>query len=143
MNTVLEAKQPRVQWRAAVLVALVLGGLYVLLAPHTADLAAQTARAQVYRRSGYVPYWTGWYGGTPMAGYSLITPPLLGLFGPVWLGALTIFASSAVAVPLLAACRRPRAGAIAVVVSSGFDVFSGRITFAFGVLVALMALLAV
>jgi hypothetical protein len=124
-------------------VAVVIAGLYVLLAPHTADLAAQTARSQVYRRSGYVPYWTGWYGGTPMAGYSLITPPLLGLFGPVWLGGLTIVASAAVAVPLLARCRRPTAGAVALVVSGGFDVFSGRITFAAGVVVALAALLAV
>lgn len=138
-----EPKPSQLRWAAPVLVAVVIGGLYVLLAPHTADLAAQTARAEVYRRSGYVPYWTGWYGGVPTAGYSLITPPLLGLFGPVWLGALTIVAASAVAVPLLSACRRPRAGAIAVVVSGAFDVFSGRITFAFGVVAALLALLAV
>jgi hypothetical protein len=122
---------------------VLLGGLYVLLAPHTADLAAQTARSEVFRRSGYVPYWTGWYGGTPMAGYSLITPPLLGLFGAVWLGALTIVGSAAVATPLLAGCRRPRAAAIAVVVSGTFDVFSGRTTFAAGVVVALLAMLAV
>ncbi|HVS67879.1 MAG TPA: hypothetical protein VHE56_04970 [Mycobacteriales bacterium] len=131
------------RWAAPLTVAVMLGGLYVLLAPHTADLAAQTARAQVFRRSGYVPYWTGWYGGTPMAGYSLVTPPLLGLFGAVWLGALTILASAAVAVPLLADCRRPRAAAIAVVVSGAFDVFSGRTTFAAGVVVALVAMLMV
>jgi hypothetical protein len=124
-------------------VAVLLGGLYVLLAPHTADLAAQTARAHVFRRSGYVPYWTGWYGGTPMAGYSLVTPPLLGLLGPIWLGALAVVASAAVATPLLATCRRPRAAAIAVVVSGAFDVFSGRTTFAAGVVVALVAMLAV
>ena len=134
---------PRPRWAAPVAVAVVLGGLYVLLAPHTADLAAQTARAQVFRRSGYVPYWTGWYGGTPMAGYSLVTPPLLGLFGAVWLGALTIVGSAIVAVPLLAGCRRPQLGAIAVVLSGTFDVFSGRITFAAGVVVALAAMLAV
>ncbi len=115
----------------------------MLLAPHTADLAAQTARSQVYRRSGYVPYWTGWYAGTPMAGYSLVTPPFLGLLGPVWLGAVTVVGSAVVAVPLLARCRRPCLGAIAVVVSGGFDVFSGRTTFAFGVVVALAAMLAV
>ncbi|HVV75298.1 MAG TPA: hypothetical protein VHC43_04615 [Mycobacteriales bacterium] len=133
----------RRHWTAPLVVAVLLGGLYVLLAPHTADLAAQTARAQVFRRSGYVPYWTGWYGGTPMAGYSLVTPPLLGLFGPVWLGGLVIVASCAVAVPLLADCRRPRAAAIAVVVSGTFDVFSGRTTFATGVVVALAAVLVV
>ncbi|HVT22967.1 MAG TPA: hypothetical protein VHE57_16435 [Mycobacteriales bacterium] len=133
----------RARWAAPLAVAVVLGALYVVLAPHTADLAAQTARSQVFRRSGYVPYWTGWFGGTPMAGYSLVTPPLLGLFGAVWLGALTIVASAVVAVPLLAGCRRPRAAAIAVVVSGTFDVFSGRTTFAAGVVVGLAALLAV
>ncbi|HEX3707602.1 MAG TPA: hypothetical protein VHV76_13325 [Mycobacteriales bacterium] len=133
----------RSHWAAPITVAVVLGIMYVLFAPHTADLAAQTARSQVFRRSGYVPYWTGWYGGTPMAGYSLVTPPFLGLFGPVWLGALMIVAGGAVAVPLLAGCRRPRAAAIAVVVSGTFDVFSGRITFAAGVVVALAAVLAV
>jgi hypothetical protein len=118
------------------------GGRFVLLAPHTADLAAQTARAEVFRRSGYVPYWTGWYGGTPMAGYSLVTPPLLGLFGAVWLGALTIVGSAVAATPLLAGCRRPRAAVIAVVVSGTFDVFSGRTTFAAGVVVGLLVMLA-
>ncbi|HWC33887.1 MAG TPA: hypothetical protein VG650_03565 [Mycobacteriales bacterium] len=134
---------PRLRWAGPVIVAAVIGALYVVLAPHTADLAAQTARAQVFRRSGYVPYWTGWYGGTPMAAYSLITPPLLGLFGAVGLGAVTVVASAIVAVPLLAGTRRPQAGAIAVVVSGGFDVFSGRTTFAAGVVVALAAMLAV
>jgi hypothetical protein len=133
----------RTYWAAPLAVAVVLAGLYVLLAPHTADLAAQTARAQVFRRSGYVPYWTGWYGGTPMAGYSLVTPPLLGVLGAVGLGALTIVALAGVAVPLLAGCRRPRAAAIALVVSGTFDVFSGRATFAAGVVVALAAMLMV
>ena len=108
---------PRRRWLAPLAVAVVLGGLYVVIAPHTADLAAQTARADVFRRSGYVPYWTGWFGGTPMAGYSLITPPLLGVFGPVWLGAITVVASAAVAVPLLRSSRRPQAAAIAVAVA--------------------------
>ena len=138
-----QVSSARPRWVVPLTVAVVLAGLYVWLAPHTADLAAQTARAQVFRRSGYVPYWTGWYGGTPMAGYSLVTPPLLGLLGAVWLGALTIVASAAVAVPLLAGCRRPRAAAIAVAVSGTFDVFSGRSTFAAGVAVGLAAVLAV
>jgi hypothetical protein len=130
------------RWLAPTLAAAVFALGYVLVAPHTADLAAQTARADVFRRSGYVAYWTGWYGGTPIAGYSLVTPPLLALFGAVWLGALSILASGIVAVPLLAQTRRPRAGAIAVALSGTFDVFSGRITFAVGVVMALAAVLA-
>ncbi len=133
----------RPQWLAPTLTAAVLGIGYWLVAPHTADLAAQTARAELFRRSGFVSYWTGWYGGTPTASYSLVTPPLLAWFGPVWLGALSIFAAGAVSVPLLAPTRRSRAGAIAVALSGTFDVLSGRITFATGVVVALAAMLAV
>jgi hypothetical protein len=137
------AEPVRPRWVAPTLVAAVLATGYVLIAPHTADLAAQTARADLFRRSGYVAYWTGWYGGTPTASYSLVTPPLLALFGAVWLGAPSILAAGVVAVPLLSQTRRPRAGAIAVALSGTFDVLSGRITFAAGVVVALAAVLAI
>jgi hypothetical protein len=123
-------------------VAVVLAGIYVILSPHTADLAAQTARAELFRRSGFVPFWTGWYSGIPTADYSLITPPLLGWFGAVWLGALSIVATSLVAVPLLRDAARPRAGAIFFVMAAFLDVLSGRTTFAVGAVFALAALLA-
>ncbi|HVW81420.1 MAG TPA: hypothetical protein VHB69_10850 [Mycobacteriales bacterium] len=137
------ARAARPRWLAPVVTAAVLAVGYALVAPHTADLAAQTARADVFHRSGYIAYWTGWYGGTPTAGYSLVTPPLLAIFGPVALGALSIIAAGVIAVPLLRQTRRPRAGAIAVAVSGTLDVLSGRITFATGVVVALLALLAI
>lgn len=125
-------------WPAYV-VAVVLAAGYVLLAPHTADLAAQTARAELFQRSGLVSYWAGWYGGIATASYSLTTPPLLGLFGPVWLGGIAIVGTSIVAVPLLRDADRPRAGAVAFTVAATFDAFSGRTTFAVGVVVALAA----
>lgn len=137
------ARGPKNLWVAPVIIAALLGVGYVLIAPHTADLAAQTARADVFHRSGYIAYWTGWYGGTPTAGYSLITPPVLALVGPVWLGAISIVGAALVAVPLLSSTRRPRAGAIAVALSGTFDVLSGRITFATGVVVGLAAILAI
>jgi hypothetical protein len=133
------ARAPR--WSIHVVaVGLAIG--YLLWAPHTADLAAQTARAELFRRSGYVPFWAGWYAGIPTASYSLTTPPLLGWLDPVRLGALTIVATSLVAVPLLRHAVRPRAGALVLVLAAGFDVASGRTTFAVGALVALAALLA-
>jgi MFS family permease len=122
--------------------AVLLAAIYLAAAPHTADLAAQTARADLFRRSGYVAYWSGWYAGVPTAGYSLVTPPLLGWLGPVWLGALSIVATSVVAVPLLRGARRPALGAAAVAVVAMLDVVSGRTTFAVGVAIALAAALA-
>ena len=119
-----------------------LRGFYLLAAPHTADLAAQTARSELFRRSGYVPFWTGWYAGIPTATYSLVSPPLLGWLGPLWLGALSIVATAAVARPLLRDTRRPLSGAVFFVLAAGLDVVSGRTTFALGAVVALAAVLA-
>jgi hypothetical protein len=135
-----------VRSRPALLVlalSVVLAALYLFATPHTTDLSAQTARADLFRRSGFVPYWAGWYGGITTTSYSLVTPPLLGLFGAVWLGALSIVATSLVVVPLLRDSLRPTIGAAAFVVAAYLDVFSGRTTFAVGAVVALAALLAI
>jgi hypothetical protein len=123
-------------------VALVLAVLYLLFAPHTADLAGQTAREELFNRSGFVPFWTGWYAGITTTGYSLITPPLLGWFGPVPLGALSIVATALLAVPLLRDARRPSAGAVFFVIAATLDVVSGRTTFAIGATLAIAAVLA-
>jgi hypothetical protein len=136
------ASWPR-RWWIALGVGLLLAVGYVLWAPHTADLAGQTARAELFRRSGYVPFWASWYSGIPTTSYSLVTPPLLGWLGPVWLGAGSVVAVALVAVPLLREARRPLAGAVAVVLAAGLNVLSGRTTFAVGVVVALLAVLAV
>jgi hypothetical protein len=122
--------------------AVVLAALYVAFPPHTTDLAAQTARAELFRRSGFVPYWAGWYSGITTTTYSLVTPPLLGLFGAVWLGGLSIVGTAAVVTPLLRDAVRPRLGAAAFVVSAYLDVVSGRTTFAVGAVIALAAVLA-
>jgi hypothetical protein len=124
------------------LVAVVCAALYLLDAPHTSDLAAQTARGQLFSRSGFVPYWSGWYSGIPTASYSLLTPPLLGVLRPVVVGALSILAVGATVPALLRDAVRPRAGAIFFVLAATIDVVSGRTTFAVGAALALAAVLA-
>ena len=84
-------------------------------------------------------------GGTPGSRprrYSLVTPPLLGWLGPVWLGALSIVATAVVAVPLLRDARRPVCGRRLLRLAAALDVVSGRTTFALGAVVALAAVLA-
>lgn len=127
------------------MVAIVVGAAvaYLLTTPHTADLAAQTARGDLFNRSGFVPYWTGWYGGASTVNYSLVTPPLLGWLGAGWVGAFTIVAAAVVATPLLASTRRPRLGALALTIGVAMNVFCGRTTFAVGAVVAIAAMLAV
>jgi hypothetical protein len=128
---------------AALLLSVVLAIAYVVIDPHTADLAAQTARAELFRRSGFVPWWSGWYSGVATASYSLTTPVLLGWLGPLWLGAVSIVATGLIAVPLVRDTVRPNAAAIAIVIAAALNVFSGRTTFAVGAVVALATLLAV
>jgi hypothetical protein len=132
----------RAQRWAPCATAVGLAVLYLLFAPHTADLAGQTARAELFRRSGFVPFWTGWYAGITTTGYSLITPPLLGWVGPVLLGALSIVATALIVTPLLRDARRPTTGAIFFVIAATLDVVSGRTTFAIGATLAIAAVLA-
>jgi hypothetical protein len=132
----------RSAWRGVLIPAVALAALYVIWAPHTADLAGQTARGELFDRSGLVPYWSGWYAGITTTGYSLTAPPLLGWLGPVWLGGLSVVGTAIVAVPLLRAARRPRAGAAFLVIAATLNVISGRTTFAVGTVVALAGLLA-
>jgi hypothetical protein len=129
------------RWSPVVL-AVVCAGLYLLDPPHTSDLAAQTARAELFSRSGFVAYWAGWYAGIPTASYSLVTPPLLSLVGAPWLGALSIIATAGIVVPLLRDAVRPRAGAVCFVLAATLDVVAGRTTFAVGAAIAFAAVLA-
>jgi hypothetical protein len=116
---------------------------YLFLAPHTADLAAQTARAELFRQSGFVPFWTRWYAGVATPTYSLVTPPLLGWLGAVGLGAAALVVTAALAWPLLRHAQRPLLASSLLVVAAGLDVVSGRSTFAAGAAVALLCLVIV
>jgi hypothetical protein len=133
--------------RRTVLVPFGLGVLlavgYAIAAPHTADLAAQTARAMLYRRSGFVPYWTSWYAGVSTPSYSLVSPPLLGLLGAVGLGVASLVVTAVVAGPLLHSARRPMLASCLLVIAAALDAFSGRSTFAAGAALALVAALAI
>lgn len=110
--------------------------------PHVGDLAAQTARAALFARSGFVPWWAGWYAGFHVAGYSLLTPALMAWLGPAGLGAVVCVLTAVVASVLLRPARRPGLAAAALTLTGTADVLSGRITFAAGGLLALLAALA-
>jgi hypothetical protein len=116
---------------------------YLFLAPHTADLAAQTARAELFRQSGFVPFWTRWYAGVATPTYSLVTPPLLGWLGAVGLGAVALVVTAAAAWPLLRHAQRPLLASCLLVIAAGLDVISGRSTFAAGAAVAVVCLVTV
>ncbi|MTK05144.1 hypothetical protein [Micromonospora sp. CP22] len=129
----------------ALVVSLVLAVLFLLAPPMGTDLSAQMARAGFAERNGFAPLDFSWYGGVNQFGYSLYTQTLGG-----WVGVRTVGAVAAVlsAVALawllvLTGARRPLLGSLLGAVVLVGNLASGRITFAVGLMWALVALCAV
>jgi hypothetical protein len=126
------------------LLAAVLGGVYLAWDPPSADLAAQTFRADFFDAHGFAVWSNSWYEGFHLPGYSLLFPPL-----GSWLGARLVGVLSAVAAAGLFAAlardrfgERARLGAVWFGVATATNLFTGRITFGLGIAVGLGALLA-
>lgn len=126
----------------AAVVAVVGCALWLVHTPPVGDLAAQTGWAQLMERAGDVPWFTRWYGGVPVGGYSLTTPPLMAAIGVRVVAVLATLATVAVAAALLRDARRPALGAVFFALTAVADMYSGRVTFAAGGALALGAVLA-
>lgn len=124
--------------------ALLLAIVYLVWAPPSADLAAQTFRADLFEAHGFELFSTAWYGGFHLPGYSLLYPPLAALAGVRLVGALAVVAAAG----LFAALVRPRYGERATLAvwlfgaGAATNLFTGRLTFALGLALGLAALLA-
>ncbi len=122
----------------------VLALAYLVLAPASADLAAQEYRVGLFRAEGLALWDGGWYGGHHTLGYSLFFPPLGALLGAREAGALAALASTG----LFAALAHgrwgdgARLGASWLGLGAGAWLFTGRLTFLLGVAVGLGSLLA-
>jgi hypothetical protein len=125
-------------WAAALL------GAWLAVDPRVPDMAAQVYRAQLFSQVGFVLWDEHWYAGHTMLAYSLISPAAAALLGVRTLGALCVMGSTA----LFARLARSLFGgawwwgAALFAVSAVGDVWSGRVTFALGVTLALGAALA-
>lgn len=118
----------------ALVVVLEVG--YLLLDPHAPDLAAQLARASAVSR-GVGLWWAGWYGGISTPTYSLVTGSLMNALGVPAVGMLATIAICLFGADLVRGCARPRLGAVAISIAACANLYSGRITFAAGMAVAL------
>jgi hypothetical protein len=126
------------------LVAAALGGAYLIVQPDSADHAAQVFRSGLFANQGLSAWDNFWFGGHHLPGYGLLLPALGALIGPRLVGVLAAFVAallfSAIAYERFG--DRARLGVLWFATATSISLFSGRLTFALGVAVALGAVLA-
>jgi hypothetical protein len=126
-------------WLAAALL-----GVWLLVDPHTPDLAGQVYRVQLFHQVGFALWDEHWYAGHHLPGYSLLFPPLGALLGMRLLAALAVLASAVLFERIVVDVYGPAArwGAAFFALAAVCDVWIGRLAFALGVALALGAVLA-
>jgi hypothetical protein len=114
---------------------------WLLVDPHTPDLAAQVYRVGLFERDGFAIWDNHWYAGHHLPGYSLLFPALGSLLGVSVLGAICVPVSVALFATLLGeqGARAARWSSAAFAVAAAGDVWLGRLAFALGVTLALAA----
>jgi hypothetical protein len=129
---------------APTLLAAALALAYVVISPPSLDLAAHLLRAKLFATEGFGLWNNWWYAGHNTPGYSVLFPPLAAALSPQVVGAASAVGTAA----LFEALAHRRFGREALLGSLWFgaatavDLFTGRLTFAFGLLPAFGAALA-
>lgn len=126
-------------WQAKfIVICAALFAAWMIDPPLVPDLAAQTARAQAARDGAYL-WWTGWFGGLTMPGYSVIAPVVMAHVGVLLSAAVAGLVACAAAPTLFAGTTRPRAASVVFGVGAFLNVATGRVTFALGFASAVVA----
>lgn len=129
---------------APLAVASALAAAYLVMAPLSADHAAQTFRTELFELSGPTLWNNYWFGGHYLPTYSLLAPPLSAWIGFRVMGVAAVLGTVAL-FTLIARNEwgeRAQAGAVWFAVAASISLFSGRLTFALGVLLAVAAVYA-
>ncbi len=124
--------------------AAAIGLVYVVRRPPSLDLAAHLLRAKLFGAEGFGLWNNWWYGGHHVPGYSVLFPPLAWLLSPQLVAALAAVGTAA-AFELLVRERfgsEAWLGSLWFGAATGVDLFTGRLTFAFGLLPAVLSALA-
>ncbi len=121
--------------------AAVLVVAWLVVAPRSPDLAAQTYRAWLFESSGFSIWDNNWYGGHHLPGYSLVFPWLALLLGIKAVGAVAVLVSTFAfeRVALRVYGEGARWGAVCFALAAAGDLWIGRVTFALGVTFAVLA----
>ncbi len=126
------------------LIAGVIAAAYVVIAPKSEDLAAHLLRAKLFATQGFGIWNNWWYAGHNIPGYSVLFPPIAALLTPQIAGATAATVTAA----LFESLAYRRFGEDAWLGASWFglatstSLFTGRLTFAFGLMPAVGSALA-
>ena len=128
----------------ALLAAALLVGAWLALAPRSPDFAAQYYRAWLFEHEGFSLWDSSWYGGHHLPGYSLLFGWVALLLGARVVGAIAVLISTIAFERLVVPVYGPGArwGALCFAVAAAGDLWIGRVTFALGVTLGVLAVLA-
>jgi hypothetical protein len=126
------------------LVAAALGAAYLIIQPDSADHAAQVFRSGLFTNEGIVTWDNFWFGGHHLPGYGILLPVLSAVIGPRLVGVLAAIAAALLfsGIAYRRFGDRARLGVIWFATATSISLFTGRLTFALGVAVALCAVAA-
>jgi hypothetical protein len=129
---------------SAVALAVLLAALWLAIDPRTADYAAQAYRSRFFAHHGFALWDNHWFDGHLLPGYSLLFPPLGAVFGPRFLGAAAVVCSTAAFSALVGRLSSSRSSTAAYwfAAAAAGDLYIGRVTWALGVALASLAVLA-
>jgi hypothetical protein len=126
------------------MVAAILGAIYLIAQPLSADHAAQVFRSGLFEDEGLSTWNNLWFGGHHTPGYSVIFPFLASLIGPRLVGVIAVIAAAMLfsGIAYREWGDRARVGVIWFAAGASISLFSGRLSFALGVAIALAAVFA-
>src|SRR4051812_16337628 len=124
------------------LLAAVLAAIYLVVDPPSADLAAQTYRTALFEHAGFVVWDNGWYAGHHNPAYSILFPPLAAWTSPQLVGAVAAVVAAWAFERTVDGMRGARPAALWFATATMVSLVTGRLTFALGLALALLAVLA-
>ena len=126
------------------LVSGTLALVYLIAAPSTADFAAQTFRVGLFEHQGLAAWDNLWFGGHHLPGYGFILPLLGSLVSPRLVASVAVVVSALLFAEIAYARwgERARIGVVWFAASASISLFTGRLTFAIGIALALGAVFA-
>ena len=121
-----------------------LGVVYLIAAPASADLAAASYRSYLFGRAGFTVWDNSWYGGHHLPAYSVLAPALGWLIGPRLLATVSMVIATALFCALIEGRvphRATRLAGLWFALGAAVALLSCRVPFNLGLAIGLGALL--